>query len=324
MKNKFIVITSINYPSEAVLKFSQLEDWQVIVVADLKTPEDWQQDNVTILTVEKQLSLPFETAKKLPWNHYARKNLGYLYAIMQGAEILYETDDDNIPYEFWPSFYPIDLEAEVSLDKNKFVNAYSYFCQENVWPRGFPLEFIQQSKVTETTTQKVTAPIQQGLANLDPDVDAIYRLVQGQEIVFNQRPPLFINSGTYCPFNSQNTLWYPSAFQYLFLPAYVPNRVTDIWRGYIVQRFLHIQKQGILFCNASVFQHRNFHNLMHDFKEELDIYTKTQTLVQLLDKYTGDYKDAIKYLSSYNFFNEQDIVLFDAWLKDIHSLQAEI
>jgi len=36
---KFVVITSINYPTEAIKKFSTTKDWQVILVADLKTPK---------------------------------------------------------------------------------------------------------------------------------------------------------------------------------------------------------------------------------------------------------------------------------------------
>lgn len=40
MAGKYIVITSIHYPTEAVRRFSEIEDWQVVVVADLKTPKD--------------------------------------------------------------------------------------------------------------------------------------------------------------------------------------------------------------------------------------------------------------------------------------------
>jgi hypothetical protein len=270
--------------------------------------------------VEQQKSLPFETAKLLPWNHYARKNLGYLYAIAQGAGLIYETDDDNIPYQNWSSsFYPIDIDAEVSASEQQFINIYSYFYDGNVWPRGFPLEAIKNSKITKTDTKKVSAPVQQGLANLDPDVDAIYRLVSGEEVIFNTRNPLFLAPTTYCPFNSQNTLWYHSAFQYLFLPAFVPNRVTDIWRGYIVQHFLHRKNQGVLFCNASVFQNRNHHNLLHDFNEEIELYQKTSKFVSALQE-CEDYKSAIAHLSRYNFFEERDIALFKAWIKDIQSL----
>lgn len=322
--DRFIVITSINYPTEAVKKWSKIEGWQVLVVADLKTPIDWHYENVKILTVAEQESLPFETVKLLPYNHYARKNLGYLYAIMQGAKFLYETDDDNIPYEFWPIYYSVNLDAEVSLNSGKFVNAYSHFCDANVWPRGFPLEAIRQGQVEKTVSQRVTAPIQQGLANLDPDVDAIYRLVIGKEINFYSKSPLFLALGTYCPFNSQNTFWYPCSFQYLFLPGYVPSRVTDIWRSYIAQHFLHRRNEGVLFCSPSVFQERNQHNLLDDFTQEIQLYTKTNNFIQVLQEYPGSFKDFMKHLSHHNFFDERDVALFDAWLKDLEFLGLSV
>ena len=33
----------------------------------------------------------------IPWNHFGRKNVGFLYAIAHGAHVIYDTDDDNIP-----------------------------------------------------------------------------------------------------------------------------------------------------------------------------------------------------------------------------------
>ena len=35
------------------------------------------------------------TAKLLKWNHFGRKNIGYLYAIQQGASWVLDFDDDN-------------------------------------------------------------------------------------------------------------------------------------------------------------------------------------------------------------------------------------
>jgi len=55
----------IYYILEAI-KFSTTKDWQVILVADLKTPKDWHCENVILLTVEEQKSLPFETVNLLP------------------------------------------------------------------------------------------------------------------------------------------------------------------------------------------------------------------------------------------------------------------
>ena len=32
----------------------------------------------------------------LPWNHFGRKNIGYLYAILHGATMIWDFDDDNM------------------------------------------------------------------------------------------------------------------------------------------------------------------------------------------------------------------------------------
>jgi hypothetical protein len=329
--SKFIVITSINYPTKAVKDFSAIEDWQVVVVADRKTPKDWQQDRVKILTVEEQEALPFETSELLPWNHYARKNLGYLYAISQGAELIYETDDDNLPYESWQQSFPTHttIDAATYVSDEKYINVYAHFSDERVWPRGFPLAEVTRPAANIKATQPLqvsrnSAPIVQGLADLEPDVDAIYRLTVGQQIKFAETIPAFLKAGTYCPFNSQNTLWYPEAFQYLYLPGLVPSRVTDIWRGYIAQRFLHQRGQGMLFCSAGVYQERNFHNLMRDFEEELDLYTKTERLVKDLDAYNESYSGMMQYLSSKGFFKSEEVALFEAWLRDMKSLGVNL
>jgi hypothetical protein len=328
MPKKFIIITSINYPTKALRAFSQFTDWNIVVVADRKTPKDWQLDNVKVLTVEEQEALPLETVKFLPWNHYARKNLGYLYAIMQGAELLYETDDDNIPYESWQTDFPFtsEVEAEVCTKPAKFINAYNHFCDEHVWPRGFPLTAVlnqaKETQLLERQAAHTIAPVQQGLADLEPDVDAIFRLTVGKQITFTQAKPLYIVPGSYCPFNSQNTLWYPEAFPYLLLPVTVPSRVTDIWRGYVAQRFLHRQNQGVLFCSASVYQERNYHNLHHDFVEELQLYTRTEELITVLDAYDAGYEGIMEHLLLHKFVQQMDVDLSTAWLLDLKQLGA--
>lgn len=326
MPNKFIIITSINHPTSALKKFSEMEDWQIVVVADLKTPADWQFGNIKVLTVEDQKALPLQTPHFLPWNHYARKNLGYLYAMMQGASLIYETDDDNIPYDAWelPLLQADSLEARIRHSSSQFINAYRYFSEEHVWPRGFPLSAImseQDKQPTELVNLPAKKfPVLQGLADQEPDVDAIYRLTVGKTIQFEQTKPLFIDEKTYCPFNSQNTFWHPESFQYLYLPAYTPSRVTDIWRSYIAQRFLHLKEQGVLFFHPTVYQERNYHNLLHDFAEEVALYTKTESLIATLENYSGSFAEVMTYLISENFFQAEEALLFQAWLRDLKTL----
>ena len=48
---------------------------------------------LSVSAIQYEILLNF--AKICPENNYARKNIGYLYAIKNGAKLIFETDDDN-------------------------------------------------------------------------------------------------------------------------------------------------------------------------------------------------------------------------------------
>lgn len=237
--DKWVIITTINYPTKAFDILSKLDDWNILVVADKKTPKDWNFPGVTVLTVEDQLQLNYKIMQHIPWNHYGRKNIGYLYAISCGAKIIYETDDDN-----FLSNGTIDLQPEysewVAVASDTIVtNPYAYFDQPTVWPRGYPLKSILKSdRATWTCQKNIFIPVQQGLVDKDPDVDAIFRLTRPDETIFDaKKMPLVLDQGVMAPFNSQNTVFYYPAFWTLLIPCSVSGRVADIWRGYIANAY---------------------------------------------------------------------------------------
>ena len=91
------VITSIYPPGKAVEGFASLEGNHVVIAGDHKTPPDWSHSNCSYLSPADQEALDFKMISKLPWNHYCRKMVGYLYAIREGASEIFDTDEDNIP-----------------------------------------------------------------------------------------------------------------------------------------------------------------------------------------------------------------------------------
>ena len=40
--DKWIVLTTVNSPTEDVKKLARIEGWKVVVVGDTKTPKDWR------------------------------------------------------------------------------------------------------------------------------------------------------------------------------------------------------------------------------------------------------------------------------------------
>jgi hypothetical protein len=275
----FIVVTSIQAPTEAVRRMAAIPGWQMVVVGDRKTPSDWQCDGVVYLSVEDQARMGAATTDCLPFGHYARKNLGYLYAIREGADVIFETDDDNDLLQSTVPMAPQRQRVPVATTDTGFLNIYQLFTKRRVWPRGFPLDLILNGATPRLEEAEVSVPVHQGLANHDPDVDAIYRLVVGELFDFEGKGQYALGRDTWCPFNSQATLWHRDAFWAMLLPGWVPMRVTDIWRGYIAQVQLAARGHHVLFTEPTMRQERNPHDLMHDFHDERMLYADVRRLI---------------------------------------------
>lgn len=274
-------MTSINEPTEAVARFAEMKDWQLVVVGDTKTPVSWRHDKVVYLSPEQQKAMSSALVQALPWRTYARKMAGYIYAVQNGANLVAETDDDNIPYDFWDAHLHGECEQ---IQHPGFVNIYRYFSSEHVWPRGFPLDDIRTPVHPTPTRTAVSASdsiaIWQFLADEDPDVDAIYRLTNNKPVYFQKRGNLVLSAGTICPFNSQNTFFRPEAFPLLYLPVHVTFRFTDILRGLVAQPILWAAGRSLCFGHATVIQKRNPHDYLVDFESEIPCYLYPKRIVE--------------------------------------------
>ena len=176
-----LVITSISSPNKILKEFARgcaKNQWDFILIGDAASPSEFKISGCHFFDLNAQYKMPFKMVKALPIKHYARKNIGYLQAIKNGTTIIIESDDDNLPLE---SFWLKRNKAVTcqSLENSGWTNVYRYFSKKHIWPRGFPLEELQSSlpSISSKNLKLTNCPIQQGLANGDPDVDAIHRLL---------------------------------------------------------------------------------------------------------------------------------------------------
>lgn len=324
-----VVITTIQLPTKAVKNITRqlAKSFDVVVIGDKKSPHDFNVKDVSYFSIEKQKDIDFNLAKILPYNHYARKNIGYLIAIKNGAELILETDDDNIPYQNFGKELNLDVEGEL-ITLSGWYNIYKEFTTEHIWPRGFSLEEINQNATNNKINCVKKCHIQQFLADKHPDVDAVYRLVYPyKEINFYRRKPVILNHDTICPFNSQNTVTYKEAFPLMYLPSYVSFRMTDIWRSFIAQIIMWSIGMYISFHSSTVFQERNIHNLLKDFELEVPGYLKNQLIIDILNSIAFSGSTGNRLYQAYDCLKREKIVkeeelnLVENWLKDIDKLQ---
>lgn len=279
--NSAVVITTVAPPTAAVLAFATWSGVRVYVVGDRKTPMDWHCPGTTYMPVAEQNARAGALAHRLPWDHYSRKMLGYLAAIDDGCQVIVDTDDDNLPKDDW-GFPPLSGRFDAVAGNQGFVNVYQLFTRQTIWPRGLPLRLIRHRFDLESGLVPTEAEVGvwQGLADGDPDVDAVYRLVYGTGCQFEPHPPVVLGPGTLSPYNTQNTLTRRELFPLLYLPVTVSFRFTDILRSWVAQPIMWAAGYCLGFTQATVTQERNCHDNMADFASEVPMYLHADHAVE--------------------------------------------
>lgn len=318
------VITTISLPT-AALKALASSGMQVIVVGDEKTPL-FCLEGCRYYDIQSQLATGLLTARSMPRNHYCRKNIGYLIAMQLAAAPILEPDDDNFPCVGF--FAPRSRQVECGrLTDAGWVNVYRYFTDAAIWPRGLPLRLIRNPApaLDRAPRLRVDAPIQQGLVNGDPDVDAVYRMVHGDSCHFRSGAQVALGRGSWCPFNSQNTAWWPEAYCLMYLPCRCSFRMTDIWRSFVAQRIAWENDWSILFHGPTMRQTRNEHDLMRDFAEEMPGYLHNERICERLaalkllpgrDRIPENMRSCYAAMIELGVLPQQEMALLDAWLAD--------
>ena len=103
------------------------------------------------------------------------------------------------------------------------------------------------------------------------------------------------------PFNSQNTLLHRKVIKDYFLFPHI-GRMDDIWAAFYVTA----KKYKVVYNEPTVYQERNVHNLIKDFKDEYIGYVNSLRLVESLYKNSNNI---------YNFLPKKTSRAFDEWKK---------
>ena len=358
---KWAVMTTIFDVSDAVRRQVKLKNWCLVVVFDKRSAElydaGWTKgegnDAVVYLRPDDQVAMrnAVNFVSALPWNHFGCKNIGYLYAIMHGAEVIWGFEDDNA-LKFWipgaapagapsineaiPEYEEQTIEALEPKDHNwPTYDPYPALGAPTLpsWPRGLPLEDIKVKNCSDTplhTTKIKTSSIAvlQSLADYQPDVDAIYRLTMPVPFFFKrpkQNKHLMIPKGCLTPYNAQATLHFKAGFFGLFLPITVSGRVTDIWRSFIAQRlFWDTGLQFGFIARPLVVQDRNVHSNIGDLGSEWDLYIKGKPLMEFLGSWKGKGRTIVErteelWIALYErqYVELLDVQLVQLWLQTL-------
>jgi len=265
---KIIVTTTISSVLEATEKYSKMEEWELIVVGDLKTPEeDYKKIKCDYLIPKYQENKWKKLSDLIGWNCAERKNLGVLEAYDRGADIIAIVDDDNVPLDNWGKNLLIGKEVEVDFyetDRICFDPLY-HTNYPKLWHRGYPLQLLKERDSYIRTRKTIIPDVQSGLWNNEPDIDSICRMEHMHKIKFCEytKAGFPMATNTFSPYNSQNTILSRAAAREYFMMAKT-GRMTDIWASF------YNQACGFksVYTEVDVRHDRHIHNETKDFEDE--------------------------------------------------------
>jgi hypothetical protein len=222
------VMTTIQPPTDCARRLDdtlKTVGARAVVVGDKKGPARFELPCADFYSLADQQRLPYRLAALLPTGHYVRKNLGYLAGRGGGAC----RDRRRQSAHRRLAAARVVTQAQ-PVTARPWMNVYRVFADANIWPRlpARPSQRLANVVPRFARPGAVYAPIQQDWRT-GPDV---VRCGDWCSIASSipPRPSLWLPPGTWCPFNSQTTWWWPEAYPLLYLPSHCSFRMTDIWR----------------------------------------------------------------------------------------------
>lgn len=307
-----ITITTINKPIviesyiKNVKRFEH-KNVQIIVVGDNKTPSGVREycQNLTKkygiiiqyfdINFQKDYLKRFpELDKYLPYDSFSRRNVGDLFSYENGFDLIVRVDDDNYPTD--EDF--ISLHSTVGSNHFKKIinssNGWYNVCEELIdadsipfYPRGYPYSKRWSTGEISISTKKVKVVLNAGLWLGDPDVDAITRLSKPINAIKYKRTygdTFALDKGTWCPINTQNTVYTRDIIPASFVPPNV-GRYDDIWSGYFLRKITDHFDHYVTYGSPLLFQKRNVHNLWVDLENEINGNIYTDHLIDTMNSF---------------------------------------
>ncbi|KAL3864726.1 hypothetical protein ACJMK2_006383 [Sinanodonta woodiana] len=202
MCKRWAVVCASSYPTNAVRQIALNNKWCLVIVADIDsvsmnaylTALRIRGRRIVFLNVDDQYILFSDLTAAIPSRHIGRKNVGYLFAMQNGAELIWDFDYNNrgiLDINITNTLNTIDV-LQRCRGQHKLFNPYPYFSVNEtcIWPRGFPLECVRDTSTSpelcKGNISLESVGVFQSIANTEPDVDAMCRLTHEYPTMFEK------------------------------------------------------------------------------------------------------------------------------------------
>lgn len=336
-----IVVTTIGDGSFLTAYSDLVRAWRspehvtIYVIGDLTTPRQCHDacDRITADGIRCEYFDPVrqrdflsafpELGDAIPFRSDNRRNVGYLLAFRDRADVIVSIDDDVFPVQdrpFLEHHLTVGTRQQLPMtgSSNGWFNAGAMLATVDgtgrpviAYPRGFPYcrRWSDTSGVQSGggEPEEVTVGINLGLWLEEPDVDALTRLTFQARVSGLDWPSCALRRTHRTPISSQNVAmcWHaiPASYfvlQNLAIGGLRINRFGDIFGGYFAQMCAESVGHTVRIGEPCVRHARNTHDAFRDLAAELPGYVMLDKMVPLLETplpSTGSYAEAYRILA---------------------------
>lgn len=318
-----LVTTTIHVPRfladvlENADRYGHGDNLSVIVVGDRKTPEEVGRflteldgqfaAQITYLDIAAQKELLRRWPSLdlfLRFDCIQRRNIAFLQAAIDRAEVVITVDDDNFVTDddFIGHHLLVGQTAELPVVRHS--SGWWNVCERLVaepnrrfFHRGFPKSLQDWNAAKfEVERSEVRIIANGGLWLGAPDVDATAHIEEPINVVgmnpIDGHRTCALAPGTWCPLNTQNTAFDVSVLPALYLPVmhdwlrgYRVTRMDDIWMSYFLRAIADGKNELIAYGAPLVLQERNPHSMLSDLSREMGGYILTERIVDYLKEF---------------------------------------
>jgi hypothetical protein len=238
-----------------------------------------------------------ELYRLLPLNSDQRRNIGYLKAVEQGAEVVVALDDDNfVGEDDWYLGHSV-VGTRVSLPSIASASRWFNPCRmmdtsppgRPLYPRGHPYSrrHLADDVLRQQSSGRVV--LNGGLWLGEPDVDSLTRLTEPVRCTRLNEQRVMLAPGTWAAINTQNTAFHRDllpVFYYVPITGYlggiIVERYGDIWAGLFCRKAIDHLDDRVTYGWPACDHRRNFHILLKDLQLEFWSILITEALWEKL------------------------------------------
>ncbi|XP_046362028.2 probable glycosyltransferase STELLO1 isoform X3 [Haliotis rufescens] len=332
--NRWIVLALDSVYQTDVSYLDDVTGWNIVISGYLPNLNGCRKPKCIYIHPGNIQTLPFTSVKHVGEKGYPLKNIAYLYAMSQSAEVIYDLEYGVKPILPMNNFIYIDHTHGLIYTGNTTFNHYRHFGQPYLHPLGFPESVnATQSKLFDLCYVP-TPPIQHGIISGETPLyhdqrEKILKISREKtlDLQFDtMAPPAFVPPGRFSAVTTGNTLFTRKAFWLMLLPFSGDSVLDGVVRGYLSQRFLW-ETGDYTGHMGDTARSESYINLQNT---DISVSNKIKMLLDELKKWNCDpnqplpgcFGDLYRHIVEKKILSEANFEIMESWIQDLDRINV--